>query len=572
MSRRETVAQRRAQIARPEPSYPNLSHQQIMLILSGLLMSMFVSILSSTIVTNALPRISHELNGSEAQYTWVVAATLLAMTASTPIWGKLADRLNRKMLMQIALAVYTAASIFAGFSQSMGMLIAARALQGIGSGGVMSLSQIIIGAVIPPRERGRYSGYLGATFALATVLGPLIGGVMVDTPFIGWRGCFYGGLPFIIVAFVMLQRNLKLPYVRHKVPIDYSGGLLITTGVSLLLIWVSLAGSGVFGWASHWTVFLVIASTLLIGAAIFTETQATDPIVPLAMFRHRTVTLAVLGSVFMGCAMAGSTVFMGQYFQIALGHSAVIAGMLTLPLVVGMFGMSLVSGRLISAYGKWKRYLVGGSISLFIGVLVLSTLSIDTPMIITSIGMFLVGVGIGSTNQNLVLAVQNTVPLSQLGAGSSIVSFFRSLGSASGLSVLGAVMTVHLAHAMTSGFAEAGVEAPPGSSSGEIPSVGTLDPQAAHIVASSYADSIGLVFALMIPLIALSMIFICMIKEVPLRSKVDSDDEMEELADIAAAPITLQDGPERDREIADDDADARGRLRRRPPAGARASA
>ncbi|MDR1999614.1 MAG: MFS transporter [Frankiaceae bacterium] len=554
---------------------------------------MFVSILSSTIVTNALPRISRELKGSESQYTWVVAATLLAMTASTPIWGKLADRLNRKMLMQLALALYTVASIFAGFSQSMGMLIGARALQGIGSGGVMSLSQIIIGAVIPPRERGRYSGYMGATFALATVLGPLIGGAMVDTPFIGWRGCFYGGLPFIVVAFALLQRNLQLPYVKRKVPIDYSGGLLITTGVSLLLIWVSMAGSGVFGWTSSWGVFLVIGSTLLVGAAIYTETQATDPVVPLSMFRHRTVSFAVLGSVFMGCAMAGSTVFMGQYFQIAQGHSAVIAGMLTLPLVVGMFGMSLVSGRLISAYGKWKRYLVGGSVCLFLGVIVLSRLSIDTPMIVISAGMFLVGIGIGSTNQNLVLAVQNTVPLSQLGAGSSIVSFFRSLGSAAGLSVLGAVMSAHLSGALVSGFTRAGIAVPHGAESGGIPNIAAMPPRAGHIVASSYADSIALVFLCMIPLIAISLMFICMIKEVPLRSKDDMEymDDMEHLDDLDAeaneatappvgrgAPVPVGNARSRDGQSGDKPAakpagtlsGGSGRLRRRSGAGARA--
>lgn len=536
---RASVAARRARIERPEPTYPDLSHKQILVILSGLITSMFVSILSSTIVTNALPRISLELHGSEAAYTWVVAASLLTMTASTPIWGKLSDRMNRKVLMQSALGVFVGASIFAGFSQSMSMLIAARALQGIGSGGVMALSQIIIGAIIPARDRGKYSGYLGASFALATVTGPLIGGAIVDT--IGWRGCFYAGLPFAVAAFILLQRTLHFEHQRRRIPIDYAGALLITSGVSMLLIWVSLAGAGSFGWVSTPTAVLVPMSIVLLVGAALAESQATDPIIPLELFRTRTVLLSVLASVFMGCAMVGASVFMGQYFQIAQGHSAVVAGLLTLPLVLGMFGMSLISGRLISATGKWKRYLLGGSISLLGGVVILSTLSSSTSPILIGLGMLLVGGGIGCTNQNLVLAVQNTVPLSRIGAGSATVSFFRSLGSASGLAALGAVMTSHLASALVKNFTAAGITVPPGVETGAVPDASTLDPAAVHIVQTSYASAISLAFTLMIPLIAIAACLILAIREVPLRTREDDQDlELEELADAAGAPRSLR--------------------------------
>ncbi|MCW2605256.1 MAG: putative drug resistance protein [Pseudonocardiales bacterium] len=518
-----SVAERRRQIARPEPTYPDYTHQQILKVLSGLLLSMFVAILSSTVVTNALPRITHELHGSESSYTWVITATLLTMTASTPIWGKLSDRVNRKLLMQLALGIFLFASCLAGFSQSMGMLIAARALQGIGSGGVMALAQIIIGAMIPPRERGRYSGYLGASFALATVLGPLIGGAIVDTPFLGWRGCFYAGVPFVMVAFVVLQRTLHLPHVKRDIPIDYSGALLIMSGVSTLLIWISLAGSGAFAWISLETALLVPIAAVLIIGAIFAETRATDPVIPLEIFASRTVLFSVLASVFMGVGMVGATVFMGQYFQIAKGNSAVIAGMLTLPLVGGMFLTSLLTGRWITATGKWKRYLVGGAISLVAGTALLSTLSRTTPGLVISAGLLLVGIGIGATNQNLVLAVQNTLPLSQLGAGSSTVSFFRSLGSASGLAVLGAVLTTQLGGLMRDGFAAANLPIPPGGEHA-IPNVQTMDPETVRIIQDSYATGIASVFLIMVPVIAIGAVLVLAIREVPLRNKDDEDD------------------------------------------------
>lgn len=527
-----SVAERRARIARPEPTYPNYTHQQILKVLSGLLLSMFVAILSSTVVTNALPRITHELHGSESSYTWVITATLLTMTASTPIWGKLADRVNRKLLMQSAVAIFLFASCLAGFSQSMGMLIAARALQGVGSGGVMALAQIIIGAMIPPRERGRYSGYLGASFALATVLGPLIGGAIVDTPFLGWRGCFYAGVPFTLVAFVVLQRTLHLPHVKRQIPIDYSGALLIMSGVSTLLIWISLAGAGAFPWNSLETALLVPLALVLIIAAVVAESQATDPVIPLEIFANRTVLLSVLASVFMGVGMVGATVFMGQYFQIAKGNSAVVAGLLTLPLVAGMFLTSLLTGRWITATGKWKCYLVGGAVSLVAGTALLSTLSRTTPGPVVSLALLLVGVGIGATNQNLVLAVQNSLPLSQLGAGSSTVSFFRSLGSASGLAILGAVLSTRLGALMRSGFDAANLPIPPGGEHA-IPNVQTMDAETVRIIQDSYSTGIAHVFQVMVPVIAIGVLIILAIREVPLRDRDDEQEPPQAVQDIA---------------------------------------
>src|SRR3954470_6405991 len=223
---------------------PVMSHRQILEALSGLLLGMFVTILASTVVSNALPRIISDLHAGESAYTWVVTSTLLALTVTTPIWGKLADLTSKKLLIQLSLSIYVVGAALAGLSQNAGTLIAFRAVQGVGAGGLTALVQVILAAMISPRERGRYMGYLGAVFAVGTVMGPLIGGVIVDTSWLGWRWCFYVGVPFAVVALVLLQKTLHLPtYRRENVRIDWLGATLITASVSLLLIWVSLAGS-----------------------------------------------------------------------------------------------------------------------------------------------------------------------------------------------------------------------------------------------------------------------------------------------------------------------------------------
>src|SRR5215213_1214626 len=247
-----------------------MSHREVLEALSGLLLAMFVAMLSSTVVTNALPRIVTDLEGSQTGYTWVVVATLLTMTATTPIWGKLADLFSKKLLVQVALVIFSAGSLVAGLAPNMEVLIGARAFQGLGVGGLTALVQVVIATMVSPRERGRYSGYIGATFALATVSGPLIGGVIVDTPGLGWRWCFLVGLPFAVAAFVLLQKTLHLPVVRREVHIDYLGAGLIVGGVSLLLVWVSLAGN-TFAWTSTTSALLVLVGLAILTAAVYVE-------------------------------------------------------------------------------------------------------------------------------------------------------------------------------------------------------------------------------------------------------------------------------------------------------------
>ena len=292
-----------------------MTHREVLEALSGLLLAMFVAMLSSTVVTNALPRIVTDLHGSQTGYTWVVVATLLTMTASTPIWGKLADLFSKKLLVQSALVIFSAGSLLAGFAPSMEVLIGARAIQGVGVGGLTALVQVVIGSMVSPRERGRYAGYIGATFALATVSGPLIGGVIVDAPGLGWRWCFYVGIPVAMLAFAVLQKTLHLPVIRREVHVDYLGATLLVAGVSVILVWVSLGGSQ-FNWVSSTSGLFILGGLAFIAAAIYVEARvAVEPIIPLRLFRDRTTSLATGASVLVGLAMFGSTVYLSQYFQ-----------------------------------------------------------------------------------------------------------------------------------------------------------------------------------------------------------------------------------------------------------------
>src|SRR6185503_1450928 len=294
--------------------------------------------------------------------TWVVTATLLAATATTPIWGKLSDLYNKKSLVQAAIVVFIVGSAVSGFAQSTPQLIASRAFQGIGVGGLQALVQVAIAAMIPPRERGRYNGYLGGVMALATVGGPLLSGLIVDTPWLGWRWCFFVGVPVAVVALVLLQATLHLPTIkRDNVKIDYLGASLIAAGVSLLLIWVSFM-DGTFAWLSWPTYAMVGGSVVLLALAVLVESRAAEPVVPLPIVRERTTALAIVASLAVGMAMFGGAVFLGQYFQIGRGYSPSKAGLLTIPLMAGVLIASVVTGRVISRTGRIKPYVMVGTV------------------------------------------------------------------------------------------------------------------------------------------------------------------------------------------------------------------
>ncbi|MCO7220343.1 MDR family MFS transporter [Klenkia sp. PcliD-1-E] len=518
----------------PVEQQGRMSHRQILEALSGLLLALFVAMLSSTVVSNALPTIITDLRGTQSQYTWVVTATLLASTASTPIWGKLSDLMSKKLLIQIAIVVFVTGSVLAGLSQSVPMLIGWRVLQGLGLGGLQALVQIAMAAMISPRERGRYSGLLGGVMAVATVAGPLIGGLLVDTSWLGWRWCFFVGVPVAVVALVLLQRTLHLPTVKRTVHIDYLGAAFLTAGVSLLLIWVTLAG-GSFAWLSLDTALMVGGGLLAVVAFLVTETRAKEPIVPLRLFRERTTTLAIIASVAVGVALFGSTVFLGQYLQISRGYSPTAAGLLTIPMVGGLLVSSTVSGILISRFGRWKAYLVAGSVLVAAGFGLLSTVDHATNMVLLGVFLAVLGLGIGMTMQNLVLAVQNTVAATDLGAASSAVAFFRSLGGTIGVSVLGAVLSARVTTLITAGL-PAGAAAQSGGGDVGLANLADAPAPVQDLIRVSYGDATGRIFLVAALLSVVTVVSVLFIKEVALRTESGDQRAQTERADGAAAP------------------------------------
>ncbi|GAA4419303.1 MDR family MFS transporter [Actinokineospora soli] len=492
--------------------------------MTGLMIGMFMAILASTIVANALPRIVADLDGSQSVYTWIVTTELLAMTATVPLWGKLADLYSRKLLIQLSLGLFVLGSLIAGLAPNVEVLIASRIAQGLGAGGMTALATIVMAAMIPPRELGRYAGLFGAVFGVGTIAGPLIGGVIVDTSWLGWRWCFLIGVPFTLASIALLQRTLHLPVVRKQVKIDYLGAALIVGGVSTLLVWSTLAGNQ-FPWASGWTALLVSVGVVLLALAVWVESRAEDPIVPLTIFRNRTVSLATLASTLVGVAMFGGTVFLSQYFQISLGKTPTQAGLMSLPMILGLLVSSTVAGQMITRFGKWKVYLVAGGAVMVAGMVLLSTITASTSVLLVSVHMAVLGIGVGLLMQNLVVAAQNDVPAKDLGATTSTLTFFRSLGGAIGVSALGAVLAGSVTSQMTERFGPL----PTGGTS-EVPDLATLPEPVRAVVAEIYASATAELFLIGAPIAALALVAVLFIREKPLKTQSGDERLAAELA------------------------------------------
>ncbi len=530
-----------------------MTHRQVLEALTGLLLGMFVSMIATTVVSTSMPVIVHDLGGDQAAYTWVITATLLTTAITTPIWGKLADLFNRKLLIQLAIVIFVGATAAAGFAQDTNMLIAFRAIQGIGGGGLAALSQVIMADIISPRERGRYMGLFGAVMAVATVGGPLLGGWITDT--VNWRWNFFVALPFAIAALIILQKTLRISTERtRKASIDYVGIVLLSTAVSLLLIWITNAGS-TFDWWSIETVLMVGGGILATIAFIIVEIKVREPLIPLSLFRGRTFTLSVVASISIGVAMFGTSVYLAQYMQLARGATPTEAGLMTLPMMAGLLISSMVIGQLVTRFGKWKGYLILGSVLLIAGSTLLSTLHYDTDFVLVSIYMFLTGAGVGMTMQNLVLIVQNVAKPSEMGVASSGVTFFRSLGGTVGVSAMGAVLANSLTTLFSDGkerigaaiaeLGDKGADVAAQLSSGTLPEVRLLPEPVRSIIEDFYAQAIAHSFLIGIPLAVVSLIAILFLPNKPLtrmttseRAKADAEAgsrTVEDAADVAVA-------------------------------------
>ncbi|GAC1491271.1 MAG: MDR family MFS transporter [Pseudarthrobacter sp.] len=497
-----------------------MTHRQIMEALTGLLAAFFTAILSSTIVANALPTIMSDLHGTQTDFAWVITAALLANAVTTPIWGKLADLVNKKVLVQLSIVVFVAGSVMAGLSETIPLLLTARVIQGAAMGGLTALAQAIIGTMIPPRDRGKYSGYMGGVMAVGTAGGPLLGGFIVDSP-LGWRWTFFVCVPLAVVALILLQVTLKIQHIRRPAKIDWLGSVLLTSGVSLLLIWVSFAGNpAYYDWVSWQSAAMVGGGVVLLALLVFVESKVEQPIIPLKIISERTTALAILASVAVGIAMFGSTTFLGQYFQVSRGATPTEAGLLTLPMIAGNLTGSVVSGLLISRTGKWKRYLIAGSILLIGGLGLAGTMDHTTALWQAGIFTAILGVGLGMLMQNLVLAVQNTVRSSDIGTASASVAFFRSVGGAIGVAVLGAVLSNRVTQLATQGLAAAGIPVTGGSAGASMDLVDMPAP-VREIMRAAYGDATAELFLISAGVAVVALLSVLFIKERPLRRTVD---------------------------------------------------
>lgn len=523
------------------------SESSVWPVMTALVMSMFVSMLSTTVVSSSLPVIITDLGGGQSALTWVVAATLLTTTVSTPVWGKLSDLFDRKLLLISALGIFVTATTVAGLSTSPAMLIAMRALQGIGAGGLVSLPQIVMADIVSPRERGRYAGLFGVSIALGTVGGPLLGGFITDA--LDWRWNFYVAVPFAAIALVLLQRFLKLPpRPQSSARIDYLGVLLIGGGVSTLLLWLTNGGQS-FAWNSPWSFLMLGGAVVLLAVAVWWELRAPEPLLPLDLFSNRTFTLSAAASVSIGVAMFGSSVYLSQYMMMARGATPMHAGLMTSPMMIGMLTASTIVGQFVTRSGKWKRYVVSGGTLMVIGTLLLSQLHYDTPYWLVATSMACLGCGVGMTMQNLVVVTQNSVEGSKLGVATSSITFFRSLGGSIGVSVLGAVLTAVVSSQLTASAA-----ALPASrqatlaevvSSGTLPTISELPGWLQIIVESAYGLGVGDVFLAAVPFAAIALGCVIAIPNASLRKQNGIEqltEELEQDAKSVAAPEEAVEG------------------------------
>ena len=499
----------------PVPSY--LSHRQILIVLAGVMAGMLLFALDQGIVGTALPRIVSELGGLD-KLSWVVTAYLLTSTATTPLWGKISDLYGRRLIFQVAIVIFLIGSALSGLSQNMGQLIAFRALQGVGGGGLFAIALSIIGDVIPPRERGRYQGYFGAVFGVSSVAGPLLGGWLTDGP--GWRWIFYINLPVGLAALVVTSAVLKMPVVRRQHKIDYLGAAAIVGAVTCLLLYLDWRGNA-YGWTEAGAMVLLGGAVALAACSSGSSGGPSSRSSPCGCSATGCSASATPSPSWPASPCSAPSSSCPSTSRRSRASRRPSPGLALLPAIVGIFSTSITSGQLISRTGRYKIYPVIGAVVMTVGLLPLSRLDVDTPFWQVALYEYLFGAGLGFTMQTIVTAVQNSVDYRDMGAATSSITFFRQMGGSVGAALFGAVLSSRLAHYLAEQLAQAGIRPGAGGprvEANNVQAIQQLAEPVKSVVLGAFTNALDDVFLVGVPFLAVAIVVALLLKEEPLRT------------------------------------------------------
>jgi len=504
-------------IAEGAPAEDRIAGPRLGWVMTALMLTLLLAMLDMTIVSTALPAITSDLHGL-GQLSWVVTAYLLTSTTTTPIWGKVSDLYGRKVVLQTAVIIFLAGSLLAGAANSMAWLIVTRGIQGLGGGGIIVLVMAVIADVIPPRERGRYTGMFGAVFAVASIAGPLLGGFFVDT--LTWRWIFYINLPIGIAALIVLGIALDVPVRKQRHHIDYLGAVMMVAGVTLLLLVTEWGGSR-YEWLSPTIIAMSVTSLTLLALFVWRQLRVPEPIVPMTLFRNPVFRVSSMMAFDVGFAMFGAIVFVPLYLQVVLGATPTQSGLELIPMMAGMLTASITSGRIISRIGRYKIFPIIGTALAAIGMFILSRIQVDSSYWLAATGLLILGLGLGNVIQVLLLAVQNSVKPTEIGVAISGNTFFRSIGATIGTAAFGAILASRLATEITSSLpADVAATFDVSQVTSALSGIAGLPAEIRGIVLEAFTNSLAGVFLFAVPFLVVAFVLSWFLKEIHLSKDV----------------------------------------------------